>query len=170
VSNLPYYVPDKDFELNVAVLLLIISGLSKTKRGKATLNNEKVSIFMYLVHSPSVLNKLIRVFDKEEMILSESESYSIESLSVNVDFLFNREKVQLLLKALVVKDYLEVEYRKSEGFMYHLSSAGHQAVPALKGEYFDRIRKYTVSMKYLQTCSAASLNKSLSTIFNERNA
>lgn len=165
MSNLPYLIPDNEFEFNIARLLMVINYLSKTKRGKSILNNEKLMIFLYLIRNPLMLNKVLRETGKEEVYLYDSELYSVASLSVNVDPLFDRHRTKALLKASACYGYIKVNYSKADGFLYELSDSGLNLTKSLDGEYYHRLREYLGKLQSLQAESANKLNNILNSLF-----
>lgn len=164
MKNLPYLIPDNDVDLNIALLLLIISKLEKSKKGKLLLNQEKLLIFMYLIKNPIMLDRvLFHLGDSLE--LSEVEFYSINSISVNLDPLFDHKWLKNLIKISAIKGLISVSYRKDDGFMFLLTKSGTDLAELFEGNYFNEIRKYLNKIETINTQTTTNLNRLLNDIF-----
>ncbi|MTF65014.1 hypothetical protein GJD72_14025 [Klebsiella pneumoniae] len=53
--SLPYIPLDEDFNLNVALLIILIHTLSKNRNDVLLLDRNKIQIFLYLIKNPSKL-------------------------------------------------------------------------------------------------------------------
>lgn len=157
--NLPYQVPDSDLTLNIAILLIILAHLSKTQRGKLLLNNERLKICFHLLKNPLILNKVLLSSGQLAARLESYDEYSIASISNNLDPLHDSRRVKTLLQRAAALNFINVEYRKSEGFVYELSQEGVVLVGKLKGVYFDSLRSYSQSLTQLNSLSIAKLNE-----------
>lgn len=151
MNNFPYFIPDEELELNVALLMIILFYLAKTKYGKLTLNNEKLSLYMFLLKNPVVLNQLLINMNKGRIELSDIEYFSVESISTNYDSLYNTLFIKDLLQITSAKNYLDVTYKKVDGFMYTLTPDGERVVASLNGKYFNRIKQYLKVMQTIQS-------------------
>lgn len=165
MKSLPYIVPDDDAFLNAGLLLLIIGCLSKTNRGKLLLNNEKMLIFMYLIKNPSLLVEVLQRLGRPAPRLTQEELYSVSSISVNLDPLFDHDWLKGLLMHVSSLGFLRADYRKGEGFMYSLSDEAVAAVDNLTGDYFARVREYITHLDSIKGESVSSLNALLNTVF-----
>lgn len=167
MSELPYLEPSDDFSLNVGLVSVILETLSETKRGKKVLNFERIQIFLYLVLRPHVLNKILRRQGKSEVVLSEVEFFSINSISSNVDPLFDRKKIKLILQFLGTQKFLDVTYTKNDGFLFNLSEAGTLYAKNFHDNYFEDIRRFSIKLSNLQSISLSKLNADLNSIFKQ---
>ena len=165
MKSLPYIVPDDDAFLNAGLLLLIISCLSKTNRGKLLLNNEKVLIFMYLIKNPSLLVEVLQRLGRPAPRLTHEELYSVSSISVNLDPLFDHDWLKGLLMHVSSLGFLRADYRKGDGFMYSITDEAVAAVDNLTGDYFARVREYITHLDSIKGESVSSLNALLNTVF-----
>ncbi|MEV9515703.1 hypothetical protein AB0171_06045 [Klebsiella pneumoniae] len=57
MSSLPYIPLDEDFNLNIALLIILIHTLSKNRNDVLLLDRNKIQIFLYLIKNPALLNK-----------------------------------------------------------------------------------------------------------------
>lgn len=165
--TLPFLEPDNEIYVNLGIVMIIVASLSVTQRGKLTLNNEKLHIFMYLVKNPVVLNKVLNIQGKDSMILKQRDSYSLNTISPNLDTLFDRELMKALITILVAKKLLQVEYKKNEGFFYTLNEIGREIANNLQNDFFAEIWFYCKKMSALQSLSESKLNQSLNQIMKK---
>lgn len=93
-QSLPYLLIDDDFSLNYSLLALIIYKLGLSPKNNAVLDFEKIQAFMYLAKNPSKINEVLRLAGKKFIPIDSQYTYTIESLSTNVDILFNRSKLK----------------------------------------------------------------------------
>lgn len=167
-NALPYALPDNDINLNMALLILILKFLPSSPRGLPNLNNDRLLILMYLVKNPIILVDVLDQIGKREIQLSDRESFSITSISINLDPLFDRNWIKSLLQRLSARAVVATAYRKSEGFVYQLTSEGHAIAEKLNGDYFDRIKAYLRNLEKLKGESTANFNKLLNNTFRMR--
>jgi hypothetical protein len=169
LKSTPYLIPDNDVDLNVALLLLIISALEKSKKGKLLLNKEKLLIFMYLIKNPVMLDRVLIQLGDTSLELSEAEFYSINSISINLDPLFDYQWIKCLIKICAIKSLISVSYRKEEGFMFSLTAEGSELASRLEGNYFDGIKNYLRKIEVIKSESTTNLNRLLNDIFQNSN-
>jgi hypothetical protein len=169
LKGTPYLTPDNDVDLNVALLLLIISTLEKSKNGKLLLTKEKILIFMYLIKNPVMLDRLLVQLKDTSLELSEAEFYSINSISINLDPLFDYQWIKSLIKICAIKNLISANYRKDEGFLYSLTVEGSELASRLEGNYFDGIKKYLKKIEVIKSESTTNLNRLLNDIFQNSN-
>lgn len=167
MRSLPYLVPDKSKYLNAAVLLLVVQILGKSQKGKILLNNERLLIFMYLIKNPVVMTRLLARKGMPSLALSEEESYSVASLAVNLDPLFDNGWIKSLLQHIASIGFLDASYRKTDGFVYTLTEEGAIAADKLTGEYFKKVREYLQALDSIKTESTSSLNAMLNEVFKQ---
>jgi len=167
MNSLPYLQPDNDFYLNIGIVMLIIDGLSITKRKKRVLTIDKIQTFYFLVTRPVFLNKVLEKAGKEPIIIGEDEYYTIETLSVNVDELFDRDRLKLIIKYMSSKKWLEINYREKEGFLLELNAEGAFRAGRLLENHFIKIHRYISQLRLLQSESPSKLNSYINLVFQE---
>lgn len=165
--SLPYFVPDQDYNLNTSLLLLTLSYLSKTEKGRHLVNNERLLIYMYLIKNPTIIKNLLGNVGDFELILNDTEKYSVGSISINLDPLFDTNWIKSLLKNAARKGYIEATYRKDDGFMYSLTEDGASVVKQLNGGYLDRVRLYLKNLNTIKSMTSSNLNKLLGDVFRK---
>ncbi|MGK9416171.1 ABC-three component system middle component 4 [Pseudomonas cedrina] len=171
ISSLPYLPIDEEFDLNVAILALLLLKMAQSGRGNLVLDFEKIQIFLYLIKNPSKISKVLRLADKPNTPLDKRLTHTIESMSSNVDILFDRRKVKLLIRRLASLGFLKCEGdAKSSSIRYALSDIGNNFACSLAGEAADKNYFYSLieiisKLGPLQSQPTTKLNAWLSTLF-----
>lgn len=156
--TLPFLNADEDVHVNIGIIIIIIGTLSQTNKKVPKLNNEKLHAFYFLVKNPVVLNSFLNTTGKGNVILSEIDSFSVTSISPNLEPLFDRMLLKSLLAILISKKLIDVVYKENKGFFYSLTPTGEAVLHSLKEEFFIEIKLLCEKLK-----SVISLNE---TIFN----
>lgn len=162
--KLPFTNPENDLNLNLAILIIIVRTLSHTKRQTLKLNNERLHIYYFLVKNPVKLNKVMEILGKAKVLLSERNSYSIASISANLDPLFDREGLKSLLTILTAQSLVKVEYKKNDGFFYQLTAKGYELSDLFTENYFKEVALNCNKLKQTLSLSQSSLNNILGQI------
>lgn len=157
MNSLPFLIPENDDRLNLAIILLAVYLIGSSKRGRPLMNNERLQIITYLVKNPVVMNKVLARLGMPGVELDESEANSVSSIAVNLDPLFDGAHLKFLLRYAASLGYINVSYRKSDGFMYLLTDVGKQIAAVLDGDYFCNIRKYLAAIGGASTLSNSDL-------------
>ncbi|AID91747.1 MULTISPECIES: ABC-three component system middle component 4 [Enterobacteriaceae] len=164
MSSLPYIPLDEDFNLNVALLIILIHTLSKNRNDVLLLDRNKIQIFLYLIKNPSKLEAVMILAGKKNTSIDMTETYTIKSLSLNVDILFSTQKIKTLLKKLSILGWLRVT--KSDGASYFsLTTQGESAYEQFGGEYFNSVKTYTKSLDKIKSLTSSKLNSILNEVF-----
>ncbi|WDH33411.1 ABC-three component system middle component 4 [Pseudomonas chlororaphis] len=170
INSLPYLPIDEELGLNTAILVLLLSEMAQNKRGNLVLDFEKIQIFLYLIKNPSKISKILRLADKPSAPLDKKLTYTIESMSSNVDILFNRRKVKLLIRHIAALGLLRCEgAAKSNSIRYVLSDMGNNFAGSLTNEvtdknYFCSLIEIISKLEPLQSQPTTKLNAWLSTL------
>ena len=167
MSKFPYYVPEGNLRLNVAILILVLEIHGETIRKKPLLNNERLLIIIYLVKNPLVMNKILWRFGLSIVSLEDQDFYSVAGLSVNLDPLFDLDSLKDLLRHVAALGIVVVKYKKDQGFLYFLNRDGHALVQCLSGDYLGKIRIYLEALLPIKSISTSALSSAISSILNE---
>ena len=171
ISSLPYVPIDEEIDLNTVILVLLLSKMAKNNRKNLVLDFEKIQIFLYLIKNPSNISKILRLADKASVPLDEKLTYTIESMSCNVDILFNRRKVKLLIRRLAALGFLRCEgAAKDNSIRYTLSDSGNDFAGSLIREATDKKYFYSLAeiisrLAPLQSQPTTKLNAWLNALF-----
>lgn len=167
MNNLPYLQPDKDYFYNVGILILIIGRLARTKRNKAVLTIDKLQTFYFLVTRPVFLNKVLSLAGKKQFFIEQSDYYTVDTISPNIDELFNKNKVVALLKTLSLKGYISTSFSEKEGFLFELNKIGSSKAEEFTGGYYDKISRFIDSLVKLQSENSSKINTYINTILKQ---
>jgi hypothetical protein len=164
-NSLPYIFLDNDFNLNLALLILVLDEHGVSARGKNALDFDRLQVFLYLIKNPSKINLVLLAAGKKETTIEALHTYTIESRSSNVDILFKREKTKILIKSAASYGFLAVERLDDGALMYFLSGDGEKICSELTGAHFDSVRRLILALKPLLSVPTSKLFSILSGIF-----
>ncbi|EMU6154738.1 hypothetical protein WN993_001022 [Yersinia enterocolitica] len=165
INGLPYIPLDEELSLNFSLTMLTISELSHSSKGNLVLDINKVQIFLYLIKNPSKISLLLAEAGKKSDVVDTQQTYTIKSLSSNVDILFDPNRAKFLIKYLAMKGLLLAEKTKDNSTKLFLSDKGKVFSKSLDGEYFDSVRKIIKVVAPLHTLSTPKLNSLLNKVF-----
>ena len=167
MNNLPYIQLDRELHYSLGILLLILDSLAQTSRGKKVLTIDKIQSFYFLVTRPAFLNKVLTLANKRQIEIDDVDYYTVDILSVNVDELFDRDRLLAMVKILSSKNYLSSEYSKSEGFLFDLTETGKLTASKLDKGYFRKIRLFIEQLSSLQSQVPSKLNGYINTVLKK---
>lgn len=158
MTKLPYIQPERELHYNVGIVLLVLHILAQTKNQKKVLTIDKIQSFCFLATRPTLLNRVLRLANKKETHIDESDYYTIETLSPNTEELYDRERLLIIMKILASKEFLLVDYSNTDGFLFDLTATGKAKAKQLNDGYFQKIRSFTELLSALQSQSPTKLN------------
>lgn len=167
MTKLPYIQPERELHYNLGILLLILDSLAQIKRQKRVLTIDKIQTFYFLVTRPAFLNKVLIRADKRQIDIDNADYYTVDTLSVNVDELFDRKRLLIMIKILSAKKYISVEYSNSEGFLFDLSETGKSKAEQIQEGYFRKIRLFIKQLTSLQSQSPSKLNGFINAVLKQ---
>lgn len=159
--SLPYIEPDYDIHLNLAMVLVIVNLLGVNSRGTLKINNERLHIFLYLLKTPLKLNSLLNILGKGSVLLNEQSTFSVSSISSNVDSLFDRAALKSLISILLNKKLIEVVFKNKDGFFYKATEKGITVLDNIDNEYISEKKLLCEKIKNLLSPSDSQLNQYL---------
>ena len=157
--DLPYIEPSEELSINLGALTILLQELAITKRGKHVLNIERLQIFFYLALKPEIMNRILSEASKPTALLREDEYFTASTTGFNMDPLYDRKKIKMLLQILAAKSLLKISYDKNDGFLFELNQSGVSFSEDLKQIYFEDVRRIASHLKHLQSTSTNNLNK-----------
>ncbi|MCW8196042.1 hypothetical protein F6455_14710 [Proteobacteria bacterium 005FR1] len=158
MSKLPYVQPERELHYNLGMLLLILSNLALTKRNKKVLTIDKIQSFYFLVARPAFLNKVLKLAGKRQLNMDDVDYYTVDTISENVDKLFDRARLVVMIKILASKGFLSTEYSDSEGFLFDLTAEGKYVAGKLGDGHFRKLRLFIEQALPLQSMSPSKLS------------
>lgn len=99
--------------------------------------------------------------------MAEIEYFTVNSQSVNVDELFDKDRLKLIIKFLASKELIEFSHTKKDGFVIELSKNGVDCANTLSDEYFISIIKYSNSIKALRALNSSKLDNLINKVFKQ---
>jgi len=166
MNGLPYIPLDEELSLNLAIFSKVLHLLGKNKLGNPTMDIDKAKIFMYLIKNPSKIERAMKLAGKKAPPIEMTETYTIKSMSINVDILFSKEKIKEILINMSVLGFLTVK-RIEDVTLLELSESGMSFAESLVGGYYDQIHLYIDGVSSLKSLSASKLYKILNNVFTE---
>lgn len=167
MNKLPYIQPERELHYNLGILLLILGSLARTSRNKKVLTIDKIQSFYFLVTKPTFLNSVLLLANKRQIDIDDSDFYTVGTLSVNFDELFDRKRLLNMIKILSSKKYLSSEYSNSEGFLFDLTNTGKSIASKLESGYFRKVRIFIEQLSSLQSVSSSKLNAYINTVLRQ---
>ena len=162
MKKLPFIIPEEDFLYNLNLVLNIVHTLPETSTGKKVLNLDRILIYFYLIRNPIILNRVSKYLQKGSVILSQEEGNSIAGSHSNLDDLFDREKLKMILKQLIVCEYINVDCDEKLGILYSSSPKGSETVIQNQGEHLLRVLDFFNLLKKFQSLSISKIEKAVS--------
>jgi len=164
MNALPFIPLDEEVNLNIAILIIILSTLSKNKNGVFLLDKNKIQIFMYLIKNPSKLEDILLLTGKKSAPIAMEETFTMKSLSLNVDMLFDSMKVNSLLKKLALLGMLNVSKVDGVSF-FSLTEYGDEVYQELDDEFFLKINRLAKNLDKIKSLTSGNLNSLLNEVF-----
>lgn len=158
MSLLPYIPLDEEFNLNLCILLIVINILGENRNSDAIMDINKAQVFMYLVKNPSKIERAMYLSGKKIPVIDRVETHTVKGLSLNVDILFNAEKIKGLIKYIACKGMIEAV--KNDGVtLIKTSKHGKIFCDELEGEFFSQVKLHAKSISTLKSNTTSNLNK-----------
>lgn len=167
MNKLPYIQPERELHYNLGILLLILGSLAQNARKKKVLTIDKMQSFYFLVTRPVFLSKVLMLADKQQIAIDEVDYYTVDTLSENVDELFDRERLLAMIKILSSKKCLSSEYSKSDGFLFDLTDTGKLIASKLEDGHFRKIGLFIEQLSSLQSQSPSKLNGYINAVLKQ---
>lgn len=170
-SELPFIPIDEDFSLNITILTVLLTRLAMTNRGSYVLDFEKIQALLYLIKNPAKINGILKLAGKQYTSIDSRYTHTIESMSNNVDILFNRDKLKYIFKSMAAWGLLGCYFdEKQNNLKYHMSKKGLIFAESLEEkseskDYYFALIDIVESIAALQSQPATKINSWLNTTF-----
>ncbi|HFO2533482.1 TPA: ABC-three component system middle component 4 [Yersinia enterocolitica] len=168
MDKLPYINVDDTLELNTLILLVVLSILGKNRNSTPILSFEKIQCLFYLIKNPSKINKILLANDKDEIFIDSKITYTVESQSVNVDILYSRKKLKLIIKTLASYGFLDVMSDTLGEIKYFTTQKGDLFLKEIEAPYISTIMTLAKKIKPLASQSAQKSIKSINSLLAGR--
>lgn len=167
--KLPYIIPEDELELNLILVLMIVNKLNSTSTGKLVLDNERLTIYFYLVKNPHILNKLLIFLSKGNIQLKSYELSSFKAENSDIDTLYDNSNIKQYLQILITKELIEIRYNKKIGFVYVTTYQVKEIIENLDNQYLKRVSTFINKLGQINSIPISKINTNLKQILNEDN-
>ena len=164
-GDIPFIDVDNDLDFNLALVLFAIDEFSLNKLNNLKLDFSKLQALVYLLKNPSKINSFLEYSGRKHAAIDNKQLHTVESLSINVDVLFNRDKLKTILKLLLSKGLVSVINDEKNGLSYYLTPAGKNVISELNGGYFNIVTSHLSALKPLQSMAPTKVLSTINTIF-----
>lgn len=164
-GDIPFIDVDNDLNFNLALVLFAINEFSLNKLNNLKLDFSKLQVLVYLLKNPSKINSFLECSGQKHAAIDDKQLHTVESLSINVDVLFNRDKLKTILKLLLSKGLVRVINDDKNGLSYFLTPDGKRVVSELSGGYFEIVTSHLSALKPLQSMAPTKLFSTINTVF-----
>ncbi|MDQ0719227.1 hypothetical protein QF049_000488 [Paenibacillus sp. W4I10] len=160
MMQLPFIIPENEYNVRFARLLIIVKELAFSKRGKLVLSIDRIAIYDYLLRNPELLKRVLKAEGQGKLMeLKYEERNSIESLFPNKSSLFDTNIIKKIMYSLFYYGYVSAKHDNQGYIFYFTSPLGDKFVEELESNYFQRIQTLSKVLISLQKLSNAQLQK-----------
>lgn len=164
MNKLPYVQPEREIFYCLGILLLVIYDLAETKKGKKVLTIDKLQSFYFLASRPDFLNRVLVLAGKTSLAIDVLDYYTVETISLNIDELFDRQRILQMIKILSSKGYIDAGYSKTDGYFFALTYEGCLAASKLEGGRFEKVRGFIERLFAFQSYSPNKINSYIKSV------
>lgn len=164
-NGLPFIPLDEELSLNISIMVLIISAFGKNTKETLILDINKLQIFLYLVKNPARIAEILKCAGKTYTGLDIKQTFTIKSLSSNVDILYDNDRVKFLIKKLAASGLLLASKTEDNSTKLYLSEMGLKFAEGLDAVYFLTVRELIEVLAPLKSLPASKLNSLLNKVF-----
>ncbi|NUF32313.1 hypothetical protein HUN28_19210, partial [Acinetobacter oleivorans] len=95
--------------------------------------------------------------DRKEIDIKESYFYKVDSISLDVDDLYDKNKMKTLIQIISLQGYISIEISPEGSFVFYLSDKGVSLVSSLDSEYFKEINQLVEALLFLRSQSIGKI-------------
>ncbi|MDR6551907.1 ABC-three component system middle component 4 [Paenibacillus qinlingensis] len=163
--TLPFIIPDNDYNLRLARILIVINELAYTKKGKFVLNLDRLSMYDHLLKNPVLLQGVLNAEGQGRLMeLKDEEKDTIGSLFPNRASLYDSGAIKRILYSLFYWGYVSAEHDKEGHIFYYSTNPGKEFLSGLESPYFLRTQSLSKTLIVLQKLSNTQLQKIINSI------
>lgn len=165
--KLPFIIPDDELELNLVLLLMLTDKLSATSRGTLVLDKERLTIYLYLVKNPHILNNILIMLSKKNIELKSYELSSFKAENNDIETLYDNEIIKKYLQILVSKQLIVIKHNKKIGFVYAPTEECTEIIKKIDSKYLKRVATFINKMEQITTTPVSKINTNLKLILSK---
>lgn len=165
MKDLPFIIPENEYNVRFARLLILIKELAYSKKGKLVLSLDRLAIYDHFLRNPVLLQRVLDAEGQGRLIeLKYEERDSIESLFPNRSALYDSGTIKKIMYSLFYLGYVSAIHDKEGYIYYYATSTGHKFVEELESTYFVRMRTLSKVLISLQKLSNKQLQKLIKSV------
>ncbi|MFK4439157.1 ABC-three component system middle component 4 [Paenibacillus sp. RC21] len=165
MTILPFIIPENEYNVRLARLLILIKELAYTKRGKLVMSLDRLAMYDHLLRNPVLLKGVLDAEGQGRLMeLRYEERDSIESLYPNRASLYDSNSIKRITYSLFYLGYISARHDKEGRIYYFTTPSGDQFAEELESSYFNRTRTLSKVLVSLQKLSNAQLQKLIKSI------
>lgn len=163
--DLPFIIPENEYNVRFARLLILIEELAYSKKGKLVLSLDRLAMYDHLLRNPVLLQGVMDAEGQGRLMeLKYEERDSIGSLFPNRSSLYDSGTIKKIMYSLFYLGYISANHHKEGHIYYFTTPKGQRFVEELESSYFGRIRTLSKAMIALQKLSNSQLQKVITSI------
>ena len=137
---LSFIYPDRELDLQIIRLLIILKYNSFNRANNPILSLERISVFAFLLEHPYILFKiLIDTGKKTAFVINEIEQNSISKEFPNTNGLYSFTENKEILTVMIAKKFVDVKLLSNIPF-YIILEDGLKYLANIETSYTDRLR------------------------------
>lgn len=159
MNSLPFYLPDKELDLRLCQICLLLEVLSYNQKGNPVLTIDKIALFEFIGKHPLIINNILSRNHKETVKYNISEIYSIEAAFPNRSKLYNYKEIKKILLILYSYGFINIRFEGKMDIFFSISEEGSKFTFALDSLYFKRLRKIYKKLYPIKSQPFSKLNQ-----------
>lgn len=169
IKNLPFIIPEDDFELNLLLIFQIVYFLNSTSRGLNILDIERLNIYVYLVKNPHILYRVFLRLGKKSFTLKSYEISSYKSERNDIETLYDNELVRYYIQLLTSNNLISIKYNEKIGFVF-IPNEDTEKYINTDSEYFKRNITLIEKIKQINSTTVSQINTAIKSILEKGNS
>lgn len=157
--SLPFYLPDKELDLRLCQICLLLEVLSFNQKGNPVLTIDKIALFEFIGKHPLIINNILSRNHREIVEYNSSEIYSIEAVFPNRSKLYNYDEIKKILLILHSYGFVKIRFEGKMDIFFTISEEGSKFAVALDSSYFKRLGKIYKKLYPIKSQPFSKLNQ-----------
>ncbi len=166
-KNLPFVIPENDWELNLLLVLLVIYHLHTTSRGKNIIDIERLNIYIYLVKNPHILHKVLIRLSKNNFLLKSYEVLSFKADRNDSETLCRNKILKYYIQILLANSFIKVKYDEKIGFVFIPTNKAENYIN-FEDKYLNRVIIFIEKIEQINSIPVSKINLTIRNILSER--
>ncbi len=159
MNSLPFYLPDKELDLRLCQICILLEILSFNQKGNPVLTIDKIALFEFIGKHPLIMNNILSRNHKETVEYNFAEIHSIEAAYPNRSKLYNYDEIKKILLILHSYGFISTRFEGKMDIFFTISEEGSSFAIALDSLYFKHLRKIYKKLYPIKTQPFSKLNQ-----------